>query len=81
MITQVNVVVDGQYYEAGQNVPDLGSLVGTKNEDGTRSYSGKNSDASKLPKYPNLLAGSSASLSDGSGLHVYHYDGTDWNAI
>lgn len=79
-ITNVNVVLDGHYYGVGENVPDLGSLIGVKNDDGTRSYSGKNSDYTKLPVYSDLLAGSSAALSDASGLHVYNFDGTTWNA-
>lgn len=71
------IIVDGQTYYNYADVPDLGSLVGVENPDGTRSYSGDNADAGKLPLY--VKAGSDATLSDDTGLHVYHNNGTKWN--
>ena len=74
------IIFDGHTFESYYDVPDLGSLVGVQNSDGTRSYSGENADASKLPVYDDLQAGSDATLSDASGIHVYHFDGSKWNA-
>lgn len=67
------IVVDGHKYTSVSEVPDLGSLVGKANEDGTRSYEGKYSDKNKLPKYDDLLTGSSAFLSDGGSFKLFKY--------
>lgn len=66
-------VVDGQQYKTKAEIPDLGSLIGRANEDGTRSYEGHYSDKSKLPKYDTLLTGSSAFLSDGGNFVLFKY--------
>lgn len=70
------IIVDGQTYESYDDIPDMGSLVGVQNADGTRSYSGDNADADKLPLY--VQAGSDASLCDDAGIHVYMFNGTKW---
>lgn len=73
-------IIDGQEYETQEDAPDLGSLIGTQNEDGTRSYKGKWEDKDKLPKYPSLKTGSSAFLFDGEKyiLLVYHKTSKIW---
>lgn len=70
------IIFDGQVYKPGDIIPNLGSLVGTDIGNGRRAYEGKNSDASKLPKYPSLATGSKASLIGSDGLHVYKYEAT-----
>ena len=71
-------IVDGHEYLRREDVPDLGSLVGRANPDGTRSYSGDNADFNKLPVYDDLQAGSDAGLSDDSGIHAYLFNGKKW---
>lgn len=78
-VANKTIVIDNKVYHAGETYPDLGSLVGSQNDDGTRSYSGSYADVSKLPIYPDLKAGSDAALSDAAGLHVLHFNGTQWN--
>lgn len=74
---------DGQIYKPGDTIPNLGSLVGTDMGNGQRKYEGKNLDANKLPKYPDLATGSSASLTASDGLHVWKYEATakKWQEI
>lgn len=66
---------DGQWYESKEDprIPDLGSLVGTDDGNGKRSYEGKLEDKDKLPTYDNLATGSSASLVSDTGLTVLKY--------
>lgn len=74
------IVVDGHEYKTRAEAPDLGSLVGRANIDGTRSYTGDNADYTKLPVYDDLASGSDATLADDAGVHVYIYNGTKWCA-
>lgn len=66
------VIIDGQTYHKGDEIPDLGSLVGSG---GThRSYEGLYSDKDKLPHYPDLETGSEAMLIEpDTGLHYFKY--------
>lgn len=60
-------VIDGQTYQAGEEIPDLGNLVCVK-PGKQREYLGFTSDKLKLPKYDDLLTGSSATLIDPNGI-------------
>lgn len=71
------MVVDGQIYHKGDEIPDLGSLVCVEADGNRRSYEGKVADQSKLPTY--VDDGSSALLYDGAGTtKVLHFLGGTW---
>lgn len=65
--------VDGHNYEKESDIPDLGGLVGTENEDGTRRYDGHYKDKNKLPKYDDLKTGSLALLSNQGKFILFKY--------
>lgn len=67
MIADRNTVVDGHYYEKGEEIWDLGSLIATEVNGNQRSYLGFLEDSEKLPKYDDLGSGSTAILVDPSG--------------
>lgn len=64
---------DGHWYDAGETLPDLGSLVCTSYEGNIRNYDGKYADKAKLPKYDDLETGSSAFLSDSGSFYLFMY--------
>lgn len=66
-------IQDGHSYKSKEDAPDLGSLVGRKNDDGTYSYDGHYKDKNKLPKYDDLLTGSTALLSDNGNFVLFKY--------
>lgn len=71
------MVVDGQTYNPGDTLPDLGSLACVDADGNRRSYEGLISDQSKLPTY--VDDGSSALLYDGAGTaKVLHFLGGTW---
>ena len=71
------MVVDGQTYNPGDTLPDLGSLVCVEATGNKRSYEGKITDQSKLPTY--VDDGSSALLYDGAGTtKVLHFLNGQW---
>lgn len=66
------MVVDGQTYNPGDTLPDLGSLVCVDANGNIRDYEGLLTDVSKLPHY--VESGSSALLYDGQGnTEVYEF--------
>lgn len=70
-------VYDGQTYQPGEEIPDLGSLVCVSVQNGKRCYEGKVVDQSKLPTY--VDDGSSALLYDGAGTtKVFHFLDGQW---
>lgn len=73
MINETYIEVDGHFYEKIEDAPDLGGLVGHINPDGTRSYEGHYSDRMKLPRYDDLVTGSSAFLSDNGSFKLFKY--------
>ena len=74
------MVVDGQTYNPGDTLPDLGSLVCVDADGNRRSYEGLISDQSKLPTY--VDDGSSALLYDGAGTtKVLHFLGGSWHEL
>lgn len=54
MIANGPTTQDGQFYEKGQEIPDLGSWVATSVDGLVRNYQGLSADKDKLPKYDNL---------------------------
>lgn len=73
------MVVDGQTYYPGDELPDLGSLVCVSSDGNMRDYEGLLSDALKLPHY--VESGSSALLYDGQGnteVYEFHKPTNTW---
>ena len=73
--------VDGQKYEDGQAIHDLGSFecVGVAEGTNQRSYEGLSSDApDKLPTYDDLETGSSALCLDNGDYYKYHAPSKTW---
>lgn len=73
MTAETNMIYDGHYYKAGDELPELGSLVCTGVEGKIRQYEGKYSDKDKLPRYDDLATGSSAFLSNDGNFVLYKY--------
>lgn len=69
MIATKKTTIDGQVYEVGDEIWDLGLLECVDVRDGNqRDYQGPISEKLKLPKYNNLGAGSTATLIDPAGV-------------
>ena len=76
-VAQTVTIIDGQTYNSGDTLPDLGSIVCVSHEGNKRNYEGLLSDVSKLPTY--VDSGSSALLYDGAGnTEVYHFINGQW---
>lgn len=60
-------VIDGQTYQPGEEIWDLGSLQCVDVNGTRRDYQGFIQDVNKLPKYDNLGTGSIAELLDPTG--------------
>lgn len=72
-------VVDGQFYEDGAPVHDLGSFVCVKREGvNKREYQGYAVDVPKLPKYDNLESGSTAYCIDTGDYYIYYAKTKTW---
>lgn len=69
------VIYDGQIYHAGQELPDLGSLVAVEVDGLIRSYRGMSEDEAKLPTY--VGEGSTCIMADTGDMYIFS-DGT-WN--
>lgn len=69
---------DGQIYEKGDEIPDLGSFVATSVNGSIRDYEGLSVDLAKLPKYENLGTGSSAFCIDTGQLFEYEATTKTW---
>ena len=71
-IAEGTIVIDGQTYYKGDEIPDLGSLVCVEANGNQRDYEGLLADVNKLPHY--VDTGSSAMLYDGTGnTEVYEF--------
>ncbi len=57
-------IYDGQQYEDGEVLPDLGSLICINQTGNKREYRGLSADFDKLPKYKDLGTGSSCIFYD-----------------
>lgn len=87
MAITVTTIFDGQIYNPGESLPDLGSWVCTsvdRNDNGEyniRNYEGLSTDVSKLPKYTNLGTGSSALCLDTGDFYKYEKSTNKWYQI
>ena len=78
MIFDYTVKQDGQTYEPGQNVPDMGSVVCTSYSGKVRDYELLSKDLDKLPKYDDLGTGSSAYVIDTAEFYKYESTTKMW---
>lgn len=74
MVTRYTVVQDGQVYEPGDDVPDMGSITTLESKGNYREYNALSKDIDKLPTYVSL--GSSRYMIDTTDL--YKFDGESW---
>ena len=73
---------DGQYYNEGDTIWDLGSFECVSKEDtNQRNYEGLSTDISKLPTYDNLEAGSTAFCLDTGDFYKYHAKTKTWYKV
>lgn len=78
MKAEFSMVVDGQHYDKGDEIWDLGSFECTDVEGHKRSYMGLSADINKLPKYQNLATGSFALFLDTGQAFFYHSPSKTW---
>lgn len=84
MITNVSQAFDGHIYEAGEDIPDLGSFANTSSKKGSWEYFGLSKDVSKLPtvakypKYKDLPTGAIAYCIDNGELYMYEKTTDSW---
>lgn len=71
-------IYDGQTYQVGEEIHDLGSFVCVDVDGNKRSYSGLSADVDKLPKYDNLGTDSSAKCLDTGDFYFYHAPSKTW---
>lgn len=74
MVTRYTVVQDGQVYEPGDDVPDMGSITALESTGNYREYNALSKDIDKLPTYVSF--GSSCYMIDTTDL--YKFDGKSW---
>jgi len=79
MADVVPIFFDGEYYNDPSDVPDLGSWEYTCEPYAKRrSYQGLSADVAKLPKYDDLLTGSSALCVDTGDIYLYQANTKTW---
>lgn len=78
MKATVVTVYDGQTYQAGEEIHDLGSFECVEVIGKRRSYIGLSADVDKLPKYNDLGTGSSAQCLDTGDFYYYHVPTKTW---
>lgn len=76
MIANGPTTQDGQYYEKGQEIPDLRSWVATSVDGNIRNYDGLSKDVGKLPHY--VETGSSAYCDDTGEIYIYEKTSDTW---
>lgn len=69
---------DGHWYKPGEEIPDLGTFVAAPGSGAIRNYNGLSVDVSKLPKYDDLMSGSSAFCMDTAELYMYEQRSKTW---
>ena len=71
-------IQDGQVYQPGEEIPDLGSWKNTdpKSSSRIRNYEGLSKDFNKLPKY--VGTGSSAVCLDTGDIYKFCEDTKEW---
>ena len=82
MIYDFDYVQDGHEYKAGEDVPDMGTIVCVSHNNGSlftlRNYELLSKDVAKLPKYDNLMTGSSAYCIDTADYYKYESTTKQW---
>lgn len=76
MIANGPTTQDGQFYEKGQEIPDLGSWVATSVDGNIRNYDGLSKDVGKLPHY--VETGSSAYCDDTGEIYIFEKTSDTW---
>lgn len=76
MIAESNVTYDGQFYEKGQEIWDLGSFIATEIDGNRRGYKGLSKDVAKLPHY--VATGSTAYCIDTRDAYMYEKETDTW---
>lgn len=71
-----DVVQDGVTYMAGEDVPDMGSIICTKFSGNIRSYEGLQKDVAKLPTY--VATGSSCLMVDTGRFYKFEKTTKTW---
>lgn len=82
MIAQELSYIDGQWYQPGEEIWDLGSFVcipPTEANGTIRHYHGLSKDISKLPHY--VESGSTAFCLDNNSYYEYHKQTDTWYKI
>ena len=75
-VTDKTVVVDGQVYYNGDEIPDIGSWVAVSANGNIRNYNGLSADVPKLPHY--VDTGSSAMCLDTGDYYKFHKPSDAW---
>ncbi len=70
---------DGEIYESGQEVPDMGTLVCTSATGNVRAYEGLAKDVQRLPTY--VSTGSSFLASDTGDYYKFEASTKTWNKM
>ncbi len=76
MIVSNECFIDGQKYEPGEEIWDLGSFTAVESKGSLRSYEGLSKDVDKLPHY--VRTGSSALCLDTGDYYKYHKQTDTW---
>lgn len=79
MKATVTTIYDGQTYNPGEEIPDLGSIRCIKAQGNKRDYVFMSKDLDKLPTYDTLASGSYALAADTSELFVYEESTKTWH--
>lgn len=79
MKAETATTVDGQEYNPGEEIWDLGSLVCVEIPiRGVRHYEGLSKDVDKLPHYKDLSTGSSCLMVDTGDYYKYEKNTDTW---
>lgn len=70
------VIQDGQTYLAGEDVPEMGSLICVKKYGNIRDYEGLSKDIDKLPLY--VGTGSSCLMTDTGDYYKFNAELNEW---
>lgn len=76
MIAKDRTLYDGQIYQKGEEIWDLGSFVATKANGNQRYYKGLSKDVGKLPNY--VETGSTALCIDNGEKYMYEKSTGKW---
>ena len=77
-VAKTNTLFDGQTYQPGEEIHDLGSFECVDYSGNKRYYSGLSADVDKLPKYDNLATDSTAKCLDTGDFYYYYAPTKTW---